>query len=655
MGGRLKGSAAVALALALAGCGPDVLRPPVNEVANPPPRALVVPTTWSQVESGGYTVCGVRATDHTVVCWSDNSQGDTDVPADLGAALQVSTGSGHTCAIRQSDGTVACWGRNDYGQTVVPTGLSAVKQVAAGGINTCAIRDADGALVCWGSNIYGESNVPPELGAATQVQPGARHSCAIRSSDGALLCWGQNWWGQITVPPELGAATQVAGRNIHTCAIRQSDHALLCWGWNAYGQTNVPPDLGPVTRVTGGNFHTCAIRQADGSVVCWGRGDYGQTTVPPELGAATQVTAGGYYTCALRSSDGAVLCWGWNLEGVTNVPTMHVLPTATFSAPTPVDEGSSILLSLGNAQVPGHDGSPFTYAFDCGDGAGLGPFGSDDTRACPTADDATRAVQGVVRDRDGDTQSYPATVIVRNVAPTITALAPTDGGTAPMQLVAGAASVTMQLAFSDPAGSNDTYSAAIPCGNGTTATATAITSPAALSCTYTAPGIYTVRATVSDEDDGTSAEAVYQYVVVYEPEGASTAGGGLFADPASGRTAHFAFTVRFLPGQATAPEGSVRFWVPTQPIHFESGAIEMLVVSGNRAQFWGTGTWNGTTGARIRITAVDGQLPGSDGTMDAIRVEVWDAAGARVYDTQAGAPRDAPVTTAITAGNIRIR
>jgi len=89
-------------------------------------------------------------------------------------------------------------------------------------------------------------------------------------------------------------------------------------------------------------------------------------------------------------------------------------------------------------------------------------------------------------------------------------------------------------------------------------------------------------------------------------------------------------------------------------MNFESSSIELLVVSGNRAQFWGTGTLNGK-GARFRITAVDGNANHGGGA-DAIRVELWDASGATLlYDTQPGAAQDAPVTTPTDGGTIQIR
>jgi hypothetical protein len=97
----------------------------------------------------------------------------------------------------------------------------------------------------------------------------------------------------------------------------------------------------------------------------------------------------------------------------------------------------------------------------------------------------------------------------------------------------------------------------------------------------------------------------------------------------------------------------VQFWIPDLELSFESTDLEMLVVAGNRAQFWGTGTLNGAT-ARFRITAVDGQMGAHNANADAVRVELWDATGALIYDSQPGAAQDAPVTQTIEGGNIQI-
>ncbi len=77
----------------------------------------------------------------------------------------------------------------------------------------------------------------------------------------------------------------------------------------------------------------------------------------------------------------------------TTVVVRNVAPQATFVAPAPVDEGSSFTLALTAA----HDVSAadtaahFTYAFDCGDGLGLSPFGPTASRVCPTDDNGSRS------------------------------------------------------------------------------------------------------------------------------------------------------------------------------------------------------------------------------------------------------------------------
>jgi hypothetical protein len=217
-------------------------------------------------------------------------------------------------------------------------------------------------------------------------------------------------------------------------------------------------------------------------------------------------------------------------------------------------------------------------------------------------------------------------------------------------------------------GKQDVYAAEVACGNGVVLTATDLPvvetfrnneytggrGTHSSACTYPSAGVYTVRATVSDEDGGTSAPAFYRYVIVYDPAGGFTTGGGFYTVSGQGnRKAHFTFDVSFA-NRGTVPNGSVQFWIPGGEMRFESTAIEMLVVSGNRAQFWGTGTLNGVA-ARFRVTVIDGQASGHDGAPDAIRIELWDASGATVlYDTQPGAARDAAVTTPTDGGNIRI-
>ena len=91
-----------------------------------------------------------------------------------------------------------------------------------------------------------------------------------------------------------------------------------------------------------------------------------------------------------------------------DVVVANVAPTATFNAPTNVDEGSNIALSLSAAIDPsGADTTAgFSYAFDCGDGAGYGAFGAASSVSCPTSQDGPRTVGAKIADQDGGETEY---------------------------------------------------------------------------------------------------------------------------------------------------------------------------------------------------------------------------------------------------------
>ena len=115
---------------------------------------------------------------------------------------------------------------------------------------------------------------------------------------------------------------------------------------------------------------------------------------------------------------------GVSAERSTTVQIDNVAPTATFNAPSPVNEGSNIALSLDNADDTStvDKNAGFTYAFDCG--AGYGAFGSTSSASCPTTDNGTRTVKGKIRDKDNGVTEYTSSVQINNVAPTITSWTP---------------------------------------------------------------------------------------------------------------------------------------------------------------------------------------------------------------------------------------
>lgn len=203
------------------------------------PAIVDTTATWSAVDLGKGTSCGVVESPLELRCWGDNSEGQLGngttsqapvvVPAAVGnvtAPADVTLGTAHACV---RDGTTAkCWGRNSRGQLglgdaathIVPTTLrSTWDQLALGGEHSCGIQQE--TLWCWGSNRYGQTG-SADLVTATQTQrvtdepgwahvaAGATHSCAIKS-DATLWCWGSNERGQLG----LGTAWSAELTQVH--------------------------------------------------------------------------------------------------------------------------------------------------------------------------------------------------------------------------------------------------------------------------------------------------------------------------------------------------------------------------------------------------------------------------------------------------------
>jgi predicted extracellular nuclease len=101
-------------------------------------------------------------------------------------------------------------------------------------------------------------------------------------------------------------------------------------------------------------------------------------------------------------------------EYTSTISVNNVAPTATFVAPAAVNEGSVFTLTLVNPFDPsGVDtAAGFTHAFNCG--AGAGPFSASNTASCTVATGFAGflSVSGSIRDKDGGTTTYVASVQV---------------------------------------------------------------------------------------------------------------------------------------------------------------------------------------------------------------------------------------------------
>jgi hypothetical protein len=187
------------------------------------------------------------------------------------------------------------------------------------------------------------------------------------------------------------------------------------------------------------------------------------------------------------------------------------------------------------------------------------------------------------------------------------------------------ATVNASVPFSDP-DKLDTHTAVWDWGDGSTSAGAVSESFGAGTITgdhiYTTTGVYTVQVTVQD-NYGNSDTAVYQYVVVYDPNGGFVTGGGWIdspagaykADPNLTGKANFGFVAKYQRG-AQVPTGNTQFQFKAGDLNFHSVSYEWLVVAGSKAQFKGVGMINGQGMYKFMLTAIDG-------SPDRFRIKIW--------------------------------
>ena len=295
---------------------------------------------------------------------------------------------------------------------------------------------------------------------------------------------------------------------------------------------------------------------------------------------------------------------GGYTDYTTSIDVRNVAPTATLSAPTAVDEGSSFAVSLGGVADPSlaDTAAGFTYAFDCGDGSGLSAFTATTSRTCATTDNGARAIQAQVKDKDGGVSTYAAAVDVRNVAPTATLVVPAS--------VNEGSSYTVALSAPVDPSSADTaagFTYAFDCGGGYGPPGA---TPSGLCTATNEPGV-TVRARITDKDGGTTEYTAAVAIVNLPPTVTITA-------PAAGSFYQVGSTVSFA---GTFADPGVN------DTHTARWTFDALTAPGTVAESGGHGTVTGTftfTAAGVyTVTLAVTDNGGATGTATGI-IEVFD-------------------------------
>lgn len=378
----------------------------------------------------------------------------------------------------------------------------------------------------------------------------------------------------------------------------------------------------------------------------------------------------GHSALTLRATDTGGLFVETSFTVAVNPVNDAPVVSALTLDRTAIDEGQSVNLTGRITDVDA--GDSHTLTIDWGDGTSsdnvafdsvTGLFSvtrlyvDDNPTATPADDDLIRAV---ATDAGGLSGEATATVNVANLAPVATIAGPQVGS-----VIAVGSPTLLSGAFFDP-GLLDTHTAiwritslSSPTPIEVAATVNELTGGVSANYTFSEAGIYHLQLVVADDDGGSGSASTVAgedaYIVVYDTSaGFVTGGGWLQTDAgdyaegfAGGGRVSFAFVTKYLPG-ASVPSGN--FLIKFAGLTLKSNNFNWLIVSGERAQFQGTGVIDGLGTFGFRVSVFDGDTSG-----DRIRIEIWNlVTGLTLFDTQWGDDLDADIQTLLGGGSVQI-
>jgi alpha-tubulin suppressor-like RCC1 family protein len=249
---------------------------------------------------GEYHTLAIKA-DGTVAAWGRNTNGQCDVPAGLHSVVALAAGYNHSLALKK-DGSVVAWGSSSNSLNTVPSGLNNVVEIAASHYNNFALK-SDGTVVAWGSSSYDLNTAPESAVNAVAIAAGDYQMLTL-NSDGSSSGWGQESYGEVTGPQAHSDLVAIAAGDNITLALN-SDNKLMIWAWTGYELNELPTGLGEIRSIAAGSYLGLVV-ETDGSLTVWGSTSDGKTTVPPGLGNVIMADAGYGHVVALVDADGFV-------------------------------------------------------------------------------------------------------------------------------------------------------------------------------------------------------------------------------------------------------------------------------------------------------------------------------------------------------------
>jgi hypothetical protein len=319
-------------------------------------------------------------------------------------------------------------------------------------------------------------------------------------------------------------------------------------------------------------------------------------------------------------------------------------------------EGGQPLNLSANASDP--DGDALSYVWELVSGPGtLTPNAApnEDTAKYSKNDGPAQVtIKVTVQDPSGVAASSTQTFSVLNAPPVITNI------TAPLDSVLLGTTINVGGNFTD-LGTLDTHTAVWDWGDGTTSTGNVTEQSGSGSVAgahlYAAAGVYTLKLTVTDKDNG-SVQSTFEYIVINEAASSNESamnGGGWALSPAGAYPSNSSLTGRANFGfvakgrRNVVPTGQTQFHF--NALTFHSTSYTSLSVTGSQAQLKGTGTINNAGSYNFILTVIDG---GNGGAADKFRMKIWGTSGI-IYDNQMNAADGANPTQTISGGNITVR
>ena len=221
------------------------------------------------------TGCGILAADGRSDCLADLA------PDETLREVKVSPDGLTACGIRADDHTAICWHRRDPDSnedarvSTVPVGVP-LHGLVMGHYHACALRDSDDRAVCWGDDTGATISDAPQDVAFRQLQADARyhisgrfpeslHTCGIRESDGWMQCWGaQDEYSAGRQTPAV-PLQQLAGNTRRGIL---ADTREIAWFFDD-GSLEIEAQVRGVRFRAVADTFSCGIREADSHLTCW--------------------------------------------------------------------------------------------------------------------------------------------------------------------------------------------------------------------------------------------------------------------------------------------------------------------------------------------------------------------------------------------------